>query len=91
MFKNKLSINKYSFLITLCILINLLESWYFGLNWQAESVAESICDLVTAIPIVIISFWFVFSNNDYKDVIKGQFIMFILVMIYGIAYKLLLV
>jgi len=90
MFKRKLTTNKYIFLVTICILINLLESWYFGLNWQAESLTESICDWVTAIPFVIVSFWFFFSN-DYKDMIRGQFIMFILVMIYGIAYKLLLV
>jgi len=90
MFKRKLAINKYIFLVTIYILINLLESWYFGLNWQAKSVTEHICDWLTAIPFAIVSFWFFFSN-DYKDMIKGQLIMFIMVMIYVVTYKLLLV
>jgi len=58
MFKKQLTINKYIFLVTICILINLLESWYFGLNWKAIIIAEKICDWITTIPLVVISFWF---------------------------------
>jgi len=54
MLKRKLTIDKYIFLVTICILINLLESWYFGLNWQVESVAEHIYDWLTAIPFAIV-------------------------------------
>jgi len=90
MFKNKLTIDKYIFLVTICILINLLESWYFGLNWEAVSITEHICDWLTAIPFAVVSFWFFFSN-DYIDMIKGQLIMFGMVMIYAVVYKLLLV
>jgi len=90
MFNKQLTIDKYIFLVTICILINLLESWYFGLNWEAVSIAEHICNWLTAIPFAIVSFLFFFSN-DYKDVIKGQLIMFIMVMIYAVVYKLLLV
>jgi len=90
MFRKKLTTNKYLFLITLCILINLLESWYFGLNWEAQSLAENICDWLTTIPFAVVSFWFFFSN-DYEDMIKGQLVMFVMIMIYAVAYRLLLV
>jgi len=85
MFKKKLNLDKYLFLVTICILINLLESWYFGLNWQAVTIAEKICDWITTIPFIIISFWFFFSN-DYIEFIKGYFIVVIMLLVYGLAY-----
>jgi len=85
MFKKHLAINKYLFIVTLCILINLLESWYFGLNWQAVTIAEKICDWITTIPLIIVSFWFFFTNS-YMEFIKGYFIMIAIFVIYLVAY-----
>jgi len=90
MFKKQLTIDKYLFIVMICILINLLESWYFGLNWSAESFAEEVCDWLTTIPLVIASFWFFFSN-DYIDIIKGNLVMLIMITVYGIAYGLILI
>jgi len=90
MFKKHLTINKYLFLVTLCILINLLESWYFGLNWQAVTIAEKICDWITTIPLVIVSFWF-FLSNDYIEFVKGNLIMMIMLLVYGLAYGVIFI
>jgi len=87
MFKKQLTIDKYMFSVTICILINLLESWYFGLNWEAVSITESMCDFVTAIPIVVASLWFIFTNN-IMNVFKGYVGMLIIVWGYVLIYRI---
>jgi len=91
MFRKKLTINIYLSLITLCILVNLLESWYFGLNMQAQSTAEYICDWVNSIPIVIFSLWFTFTSNNLIDLFKGIISMVIICASYYVMYAIILV
>ena len=87
----KLPTNDFLLLITLCILVNLLESWYFGFNIQAESTAEYICDFLISIPIAIFSFWFMFSSDNIVEFYKGMISMMIICASYYVMYVVILV
>jgi len=91
MFRKKLTINKYLSLITLCVLINLLESWYFGLNMQSQSLAEYICDWINSILIIIFSLWFTFTSNNFTELFKGIISMAIICIVYYAMYVVILV
>ena len=89
MFKKKLTTNKFLFLITLCILVNILESWYFGFNMEAQSTAEYICDWINSIPMVLFTLWYMFTN-DYIEFCKGMIAMMIISASYYIMYAVML-
>lgn len=91
MFKKKLTTNKFLSLITLCILVNLLESWYFGFNMSAQSTEEYICDFLNSIPIVIFSLWFTFTSDSLIELYKGIMTMLIICASYYVMYALILV
>jgi len=90
MFKKKLSIDKYLLLYALCILVNLLESWYFGFNLHAESTAEYICDYINAIPIAIITVWLLFTCDDLLEFLKAQLASMFIMISYYVMYYLIL-